>query len=44
MVVIASWDGRDQGIFVGRKGGILQKGEIREEEKDVLVGAAGHRA
>lgn len=24
-------------MFVGRKGGILQKGDYREEERDVLV-------
>ena len=38
VVVIASWDGRDQSIFVGRKGGNLQKGETGEE-RYVLFGA-----
>lgn len=36
---MASQDRKDQSIFVGRKGRILQKGEIREEI-DMLVNKA----
>lgn len=36
---MASQDGKDQSIFVARKGRILQKGKIKEE-RDMLVDEA----